>query len=62
MKKKLIYLGLAAALTAGAVTVRPVAADPWVCTTTCDNPSCCTTCCSDGRRVLCTENPCHIDN
>ncbi len=62
MRKKLIYLGLAAALTAGATTVRPAAADPWVCTTTCDGPNCCSTCCTNGFKQICTANPCYIDN
>jgi hypothetical protein len=58
MRKKLIYLGLATALTAGAIAARPVAADTWVCTTTCDGPSCCSTCCTNGFKQICTENPC----
>jgi molybdopterin-guanine dinucleotide biosynthesis protein A len=60
--KKLAYLGCGLALTfAGILSgARPAAATDWVCTTTCDGPSCCTTCCSNGIRVICTENPCHV--
>jgi hypothetical protein len=58
MRKKLIYLGLATALTAGAIAGRPAAADAWVCTTTCDGPDCCSTCCRNGFREICTANPC----
>jgi len=59
MKKKLIYLVFAAALTTGAIAVRPVAADPWICTTTCSGPACCSTCCWNGIREICTESPCY---
>ena len=59
MKKKLVYLIFAAALTTGAVAVRPAAAAPWVCTTTCSGPACCSTCCWNGIREICTENPCY---
>ncbi len=59
MKKKLIYLVFAAALTTAAVAVRPAAATDWVCTTTCDGPACCSTCCTNGFREICTENPCY---
>ena len=62
MRKKLLYLGLAAALTVGATAVRPAVAATWVCTTTCDNPNCCSTCCTDGTRVICTANPCYSSN
>jgi hypothetical protein len=61
MKKKLACLGFGLALTAAALVpgARPAAATDWVCTTTCDGPACCSTCCTNGFRQICTENPCY---
>jgi hypothetical protein len=64
MRKKLLFLALTLAVSAGAVLTTPVHATTYVscpiCTTYSDGSQCCVSCICDGKGhvVACTNNYC----